>query len=91
MIDDFNLTPSGHTWTTTLSNSHLHVAPSASANITVTVGIPSDAADQEIDSVTITATSQGDINKPDSAVLTTVSLGKSIKIYLPLVLLNSTQ
>ena len=78
IADDYNLAPSGHTWTTTLSNSQLHLAPSASGIITVTVGIPPDANDQDTDSVTITATSQGDTSKTDTAVLTTTSIATPI-------------
>lgn len=73
MADSFDLTATGQTWTTTLSTSPVNLAPSASAVFTVTVDIPPGAADQESDTVTITAISQGDSNKKDSAVLTTTN------------------
>jgi hypothetical protein len=91
VVDTFNLLPSGNGWTTNLSTLSVNLMPSASEFFTVTVTIPPDANYQEIDSVTITATSQGDTSKTDTVTLTTVSLSQLTRIYLPVVLLKSTQ
>ena len=74
VTDSFDLTATGQSWTTTLSTSLVNLAPSASKVFTVTVAIPPGAADQESDTVTITATSQGDGSKTDSALLTTTAV-----------------
>jgi hypothetical protein len=91
MADTFDLTAIGQTWTTNLSTSLVSLAASASAVFHATVVIPPDAGDQETDTVTITATSQGDSSKTDSAVLTTVSTSQLAKIYLPSVRFNKPQ
>jgi len=78
MADDFDLTATGQTWTTTLSTSLVSLAPSASAVFTASVAIPPGAADQETDSVNITATSQGDSSKTASAALTTTSVSTPV-------------
>ena len=78
VADSFDLAATGQTWTTTLSTSQVNLAPSASADFTVMVSIPTGAADQETDTVTITATSQGDNSKTDSASLTTTSVAKPL-------------
>ena len=79
MPDSFDLTASGQTYTSTLSTSLVTLEPSASAVFTVTVDIPPSAADQETDNVMITAVSQGDSTKTDTAVLTTTSI--SVPVY----------
>jgi hypothetical protein len=76
--DGFNLTTSGQTWATHLSTSLVNLPPSASDSFTVAVEIPSSAADHEIDTVTVTATSQGDASMTDSAALTTTSISTPI-------------
>lgn len=78
MTDSIDLTATGQTWSTTLSNSLVNLAPSASTIITATVSIPADAINLDTDSVTITATSQGDISKTDTAVLTTTSIAAPV-------------
>jgi hypothetical protein len=78
LADSFDLTATGQTWTSTLSTSIINLAPSASVDFTVTVAIPPGAADQETDTVTITATSQGDSSKTDSALLTTTGITEPI-------------
>ncbi len=74
MADSFDLTAAGQSWTSTLSAAVLNLAPAASTTFTVDVAIPPEAADQATDGVTITATSQGDSSKTDSALLTTTSV-----------------
>jgi hypothetical protein len=78
MADDFDLTATGQTWTTTLSTSLVSLAPSASAVFTASVAILPGAADQETDSVNIIATSKGDSNKTALAVLTTTSVSTPV-------------
>ncbi len=63
----------------------MNLAPAAEHDFHGGVAIPPEAADQASDGVTITATSQGDSSKTDSALLTTASTGQSAKNYLPLV------
>jgi hypothetical protein len=89
MADKFDLTASGQTWITSLSTSLVSLAPSASTIFSATVAIPPGAADQATDTVTITATSQGDGSKTDSAVLTTVSTGQAARIFLPALMMNT--
>ncbi len=74
VADSFDLAATGQTWTTNLSTSLVNLASFASVDVTVTVAIPPGAADQESDAVTITATSQGDGSKSDSALLTTTAV-----------------
>ncbi len=74
VADSFDLTAAGQSWTSTLSAAVLNLAPAASTTFTVDVAIPPGAADQATDGVTITATSQGDSSKTDSALLTTTSV-----------------
>jgi hypothetical protein len=52
------------------------------------LGIPADALGNATDAVTVTATSQGDNQVKDSAVLTTKCLDLNQKLYLPLILRN---
>jgi hypothetical protein len=78
VVDNFNLALTGQIWTTTLSTALAKLAPSATQIFSVTVAIPPGAADQETDQVTVTATSQSDSSKTDSAVLTTKSVITSV-------------
>jgi hypothetical protein len=66
------------------------LGPSASTDVTISVYIPPGTADQDSDMVTITATSQGDNSKTDSAVFTTISTGQPPGVYLPIVLSSSS-
>ncbi len=71
VADTFSLVASGHSWTTTLSDSSVTLAAGASAALTVTVNIPPGALGNDHDAVTVTATSQGDNGASASATLTT--------------------
>ena len=84
--DTFDLSVTGNTFTTTLSDSSVALAIGESATVMVTVTIPTDAADGEIDMATVTATSQGDNVVTDSATLTTTAA--VLKIYLPFIAKN---
>ena len=87
VVDTFDLLASG-IWTTTVSAQVVTLMAGGRQAVTITVSIPPGAADLETDTVTITATSQGDGSKNDTAVLTTVSTGPLARIYLPIVVLN---
>jgi hypothetical protein len=94
LTDTFDLKAIGQMWTTTLSTSAVNTAPSAHAAFTVAVAIPPDAADQESDTATVTATSRGDGSVVDSAVLTTVAVRKPEAVYLsylPMILDNTSK
>ncbi|MFN2118038.1 MAG: hypothetical protein ACK2T4_07090, partial [Candidatus Promineifilaceae bacterium] len=54
--------------------------------VTVTVAIPPGTASQDSDIVAITATSQGDSSKTDTAVFTTISTGQMSGVYIPIIL-----
>jgi uncharacterized membrane protein len=85
VADIFALQASGQTWTTTLSTPQVNLGPGNSTSFTVEVAVPPGAADQAIDQVTITATSQGNSSKAQAAVLSTVSNGQVQEIFLPMV------
>jgi hypothetical protein len=81
--DTFNLSVSGASWQTTLSQSSIILASGASAKITVTVTIPVGSPFGLSDDVTITATSQGDPGVTDSSILVTSVNGRSL--FLPII------
>ena len=86
LTDTFDLTATGQTWTTTLSVSQISLSPATSGMLTVTVAVPADAIAQEVDSVTVTATSQSDHAVKDSSILNAKCVLPIQKIYLPAIL-----
>lgn len=84
--DTFNLAVSGNSWGAALSTEEIALHPSSSSNFTVVIAIPVFAGNSDIDTVTVTATSQGNPIVHDSAILTTGCTGQ--KIYLPAILLS---
>ena len=54
-------------------------------SFTVLVAVPSDAANNAMDTATVTATSQGDPMASDMADLTTTATGQEYLLYLPIV------
>jgi uncharacterized membrane protein len=74
VVDTFNLLATGNSWTTTLSYQVVTLAAGDSQVVNVKVLIPASAGDQETDTVNITATSQSDISKSDSATFATTSV-----------------
>ncbi|MFL7840312.1 MAG: FixG Ig-like domain-containing protein [Candidatus Promineifilaceae bacterium] len=86
ITDSFDLAASGQTWPTTLSAPNVNLSPYASVDVTVTVAIPPGTASQDSDIVAITATSQGDSSKTDTAVFTTISTGQMSGVYIPIIL-----
>jgi hypothetical protein len=91
VVDTFNLLLTGNNWTSTPSSTVVVLNAASSQVVTIAVSIPPDAIASESDQVTIQVSSQNDSSKVDSTVLTTVSLGKFTKIFMPVVLLNSAQ
>jgi uncharacterized repeat protein (TIGR01451 family) len=69
--DTFDLTVSGHAWTTTLPASVGPLAAGESEEVTVAVEIPFSAHGGDQDVATVSATSRGDPKKSASAALTT--------------------
>jgi hypothetical protein len=86
MADTFDLAASGNTWTSVVTTPVGPLAPGASGTAYVAVSIPANAADGDSDSVTITATSQGDSTVSDTAALTTNAHISGYNIYLPLIM-----
>jgi uncharacterized membrane protein len=86
-VDTFDLAVSGNTWPTTASAGTVTLNVGESTEVTVVVDIPSTAADGEMDSAAVTATSQSDTSATDVATLmtTAVSAGPST-LYLPVVI-----
>jgi uncharacterized membrane protein len=70
--DTYDLSVSGHSWTTMLSDAEVTVAAGDSATVWVTVAIPANAGDGDTDTVTITAESQN-AGVSDSVELTTTA------------------
>ena len=69
--DTFDLAATGNSWDVTLSTHQLTLAPAAGAHFTVEVTIPENAADLDHDTVTVSATSQGDTTVTATSTLTT--------------------
>jgi uncharacterized membrane protein len=70
--DTFTLSTQGNTWPVQLSQTSVGpLAPGAQAQVTVTVQVPDNASYHSTDTVNVTATSQGNINKKDTQPLTT--------------------
>ncbi len=84
--DTFDMTVSGNNWTSVVTTPVGPLRPGTSDTADVTVSIPVNAADGDMDSVTITATSRGSNVVHDTAILTTVARVSGYKIYLPLVM-----
>jgi hypothetical protein len=84
--DSFNLSLSGNTWPSTLSQTSVNLAAGASTTIQVSVAIPANAVANSTDSVTVTATSAADSSATNSISL--VSTANSIpvsqyKVFMP--------
>jgi len=71
VADTFTMTVSGNAWTTDAPSSVGPLAAGIGANVQVVVHIPSGATGGASDIATVTATSQGNPTRSDSAVLTT--------------------
>jgi uncharacterized membrane protein len=84
--DTFDLGLSGNSWPTSLTALSMALGPNSAGSFSVVVDIPPGALSGDFDAVTITATSQGNAGKSDTAVLTTFSEGLQAKIYVPAIL-----
>jgi hypothetical protein len=86
--DTFDLTTGGsEVWTTTIVPAQVNLLSKTGALVTVTVSIPASAANNDHDTVSVIATSQGDASVFDTSVLTTTAKTET-KIYLPIILKN---
>lgn len=75
LSDGFDLSSTGQSWTTTITPAMVNLAPSGMANFTVTVSIPPGATNQQTDTATIVARSQGgNCDSDDAKLSTTASL-----------------
>lgn len=89
LTDTFDLATAGQTWPTTLSTVQVSLGPAAGTTFTVTVAIPPGTAVQAVDSVTVTAVSQGDNRQTDAIVLTTTATETPQQTYLPVALADT--
>ena len=83
--DTYDLSMSGNSWNTSLSDSSISLGAGEGTMVWVTVDIPVAATDGEMDAVTVTATSQGDNSASGSVTLTTTAEIPIVYIYLPFV------
>jgi N-acetylneuraminic acid mutarotase len=81
--DTFDLAFAGNAWAVTLPVTQTTLAAGTSLEVTVQVLVPVGAADGDQDSVTITATSQGDPTVTASGELTTTAVW--MKVYMPFI------
>ena len=90
--DSYTLALSGNTWVSNLSQSTINLAAGTSATFQVSVVIPPDATNGEMDIVSVTATSQGDGSQMDTVDLTTtaeIEPPDDYTIFLPVVINNT--
>jgi PKD repeat protein len=86
-VDTLTIASSGNAWTTEAVATVGPLASGESADVQVVVHIPAGANEGEHDTVTTTATSQGNGAESDNSVLTTtVVTAQPSAIYLPLVM-----
>jgi hypothetical protein len=83
VLDTFDLAAAG-TWIANLSDDSLTLDAGESTIFTVSVEIPSGAANDDEDVTTVTATSQSDPTASDSSMVTTTAIVPTKYIYLPL-------
>jgi subtilisin family serine protease len=84
--DTFDLMVSGYSWDTMPSVDDVTLNAGESTAVMVTVDIPDDAADGEMDTATVTATSQSDGTATASVDLTTTAVVSTYHLYLPFVI-----
>jgi uncharacterized membrane protein len=87
IADTFDLAISGNTWPTTVDQASVTLSVGEVTTVTVTVDIPGDIADGDMDEATLTATSQYDGSVSDSTTATTT--GYWNKTYMPLVRIDA--
>jgi hypothetical protein len=88
--DTFDLTLSGNSWTSDLSETSVTLDAGESTTVWITVEIPGDATDGETDTVTVTAESVNDPTATSSVDLTTTAdvVVTGYVIYLPVIVSN---
>lgn len=86
VVDLFDLALSGNTWTSTLSATSLTLNAGESTTVQVVVTIPTDANIDDMDAVTVTATSQTNGAITATTTLTTTVGSATRYIFLPLIL-----
>jgi len=89
VTDSFSLSATGNLWPTNLSAASITLGAGQSGSVMVSVEIPAGAADGAMDTVTITAVSDGDGSTTDSVDLTTTAVvppPPGSFIYLPIIL-----
>lgn len=74
ITDTYDLSPTGSTWTTTLSTMSMTLAGGESGAFSAWVWIPANAVNNSTDGVDIVATSVADNSVTDTAVLTTTAV-----------------
>jgi subtilisin family serine protease len=87
--DTFTIDLGGQTWVTVPSSTSVTLAAGASTTVQVQVTIPAGAMNGEYDTVTVTATSQGDPAITASMTMTTAT--KLQMIYLPVTFSNTSE
>ncbi|MDX1435439.1 MAG: choice-of-anchor J domain-containing protein [Anaerolineales bacterium] len=85
-IDTFDFSLSGDDWTASLPSTSITLNLGGTGYVSVTVAVPPNASEGDMDTVTLTAASQGDSGQTDSTELTTVAIW--YKSYLPIVTNN---
>ncbi len=91
VVDTFDLVCTGHSWMTTPSVQAVTLAAGSSQRVPVTISIPPEANANTTDQVSVQATSQHDTSKHAVAVLTTVALGESTDVYMPVIMFHKRQ
>jgi hypothetical protein len=84
MSDTFNLALDGNAWAAALSTSVVTLPAGVTGSFTISVTIPTGAAHDAGDVLTVIATSQGDSRVSDSVILTTRVL-PAFDFYLPMI------
>ena len=85
VADSFTFSAQGNAWDVTLPAGPINLDVGASMQVTVTVQVPADIADGQVDVATITVTSAGDAQITASAELTTTGRHTLRRVYLPVI------
>jgi hypothetical protein len=83
VADVYTITTSGHAWPTTLSQGSIVLDPGATAMMMAFVDVPAGASNNDMDTATVLATSQGDPVVSDTMTLMTIAVRDEILVYLP--------
>jgi hypothetical protein len=83
VADVYTITTSGNAWPTTLSQGSIVLDPGATAMMMAFVDVPAGASNNDTDTATVLATSQGDPVVSDTMTLMTIAVRDDILVYLP--------